>query len=69
MGCTGHTMLSEASSPFSMVSRMPSCRSNKEDMVTARVRPRLSSMKGVFVPFPEPGAPLSQTISFGDWNL
>jgi hypothetical protein len=34
-------------------------------MVMERAREREARMKGVLAPFPDPGAPLSQTISFG----
>ena len=59
------TMASGTSSPACMSAWQPSCLSSREDMVTARFRPRLSRMKGVLAPLPDPGAPFSHTISLG----
>lgn len=47
-------MVSGTSSPLSMRSLMPAWRSSSDDMVSARFRPLLSSMKGVFAPLPCP---------------
>ena len=45
-------MVSGTSSPWFMRSRMSGLRSRREDMVSERCRPLLSSMKGVFAPLP-----------------
>ena len=51
-GDKGHTMVSGTRSPLSIICLMPAWRSSSEDMVTARVRPRLFRMNFVFTPLP-----------------
>ena len=46
---------------------MPACLVSSEDMEIALSRPLLVRMNGVLTPLPDPGAPLSHTISRGLW--
>mmetsp|Transcript_14210 Transcript_14210/g.33630 ORF Transcript_14210/g.33630 Transcript_14210/m.33630 type:complete len:223 (+) Transcript_14210:372-1040(+) len=67
------TALSRASTTTSSGTSLPSSLSHLDsgwssrscDTVTARLRPLISRIKSVLAPFPEPGAPLSHTISLG----
>ena len=59
------TIVSGTSSPRSMISLISGRSWNSDDIVTALDRPLVSRMNGVLTPLPEPGAPFSQTTSFG----
>ena len=61
-------MVSGINSPLAIIPLISGLWSNNEDIVTALDRPLDSRMKGVLTPLPDPGAPLSQTISFGVWS-
>lgn len=63
----GRAMVSGTSSPLSIICLMPAWRSSSEDMVTARVRPRLLKMNLVLTPLPCAGTVLINVIVV--WNL